>query len=103
MTYFNTYSQDNCLLECRVKKIAKQCGCSPWFVPIDRSGLNQMDVEDDPLAQLPVCEAKGNECFAEKTKKYNDDLIDRTECDCKNDCEMVHIFSTLQVKLKLNV
>ena len=41
--------------------------------------------------------AEGNTCFEEKIKAYNEDLIDRTNCDCKNDCEMVHTFSTLQV------
>ena len=28
--------------------------------------------------------------------RYGDDLIDRKECDCLNDCEMVHFFSTMQ-------
>ena len=38
-----------------------------------------------------------SECFEKKSKTYKDELVDREECDCKNDCEMVHIFSTLQV------
>ena len=28
--------------------------------------------------------------------RYSDDLKDRKECDCLNDCEMVHFFSTMQ-------
>ena len=28
--------------------------------------------------------------------RYTDDLSDRKECDCLNDCEMVHFFSTMQ-------
>ena len=28
--------------------------------------------------------------------RYEDDLTDREECDCLNDCEMVHFFSTMQ-------
>ena len=28
--------------------------------------------------------------------RYGDDLTDRNECDCLNDCEMVHFFSTMQ-------
>ena len=52
---------------------------------------------DDSINYLPVCSAEGKKCFEEKSKSYNEDLIDRTECDCKNDCEMVHTFSTLQV------
>lgn len=27
---------------------------------------------------------------------YSDELSDRKECDCLNDCEMVHFFSTMQ-------
>ena len=84
-------------MECRVKKIAKECDCAPWFVPIVRSGVSQLDVEENSIAGLDVCGPEGNKCFAEKSKIYNDDLTDIAECDCKNDCEMVHIFSTLQV------
>ena len=51
----------------------------------------------DSIDNLPVCTSQGNECFKDLSKSYNEDLIDRTECDCKNDCEMVHTFSTLQV------
>ena len=56
-----------------------------------------MDVEENSIAGLDVCGTEGDKCFAEKSKIYNDDLTDRTECDCKNDCEMVHIISSLQV------
>ena len=49
------------------------------------------------ISNLPVCTSNGNKCFEENSKSYNEDLIDREECDCKNDCEMVHTFSTLQV------
>lgn len=28
--------------------------------------------------------------------RYSDDLEDRKECDCLNDCEMVHFFSSMQ-------
>ena len=28
--------------------------------------------------------------------RYGDDLTDRKECNCRNDCEMVHFFSTMQ-------
>ena len=30
------------------------------------------------------------------TLRYSDDLEDRKECDCLNDCEMVHFFSSMQ-------
>ena len=98
LTYFGTYSQDNCLLECRVKKISKRCGCTPWFVPKEKiTKTGSKNPMDNVVNKLNVCTAEGNTCFEEKIKAYNEDLIDRTNCDCKNDCEMVHTFSTLQV------
>ncbi len=30
LTYFASYTQDNCLLECRYNKIMDRCGCAPW-------------------------------------------------------------------------
>ena len=99
LTYFGTYSQDNCLLECKVEKISKRCGCAPWFIPRRK---NSQNVAEDILNDLPVCDSEGSKCFEDKSKAYNEDLIDRSECDCKNDCEMVHTFSTLQVRAKLH-
>ena len=99
LTYFGTYSQDNCLLECKVEKISKRCGCAPWFIPRRK---NSQNVAEDILNDLPVCDSEGSKCFEDKSKAYNEDLIDRSECDCKNDCEMVHTFSTLQVRSKIH-
>jgi hypothetical protein len=31
LSVFNTYTQQNCLLECRLKSIASRCGCYPYF------------------------------------------------------------------------
>ena len=83
-------------MECRVKKISKRCGCAPWFIPRDKNKAMKMNA-DYSIDSLPVCQSQGIKCFEEQSKSYNEDLIDRTECDCKNDCEMVHTFSTLQV------
>ena len=83
-------------MECREKKISKMCGCAPWFIPRNK---NTQDNDDNSINNLPVCSIRGTECFKEKSKNYNEDLIDRSECDCKNDCEMVHSFSTLQVSI----
>ena len=91
LTYFQSYSQDNCLLECRVKKITKRCGCAPWFIPRRKFQGQTSEVD------LPICEAEGDKCFENKSKAYNEDINDRISCDCKNDCEMVHSFSSLQV------
>ena len=43
--------QDNCLLECRLKKITKACGCSPWYIRQD---------------SLQVCTYSGNQCLEER-------------------------------------
>ena len=32
LSFFKHYSQDNCLLECRLKKISNTCGCAPWYM-----------------------------------------------------------------------
>lgn len=77
--YPNHYSQDNCLLECKMKKIAQKCGCSPWFV-------NQQD--------LKLCNEVGNSCVQNSLNIYTDDLTDRQECDCRSDCGGIHFFAT---------
>ena len=59
--------------------------------------MGSKNSKNSVIKKLDVCMAEGNTCFEEKIKAYNEDLIDRTNCDCKNDCEMVHTFSTLQV------
>ena len=33
MTLFKTYSEENCLLECRAKQIFKKCNCLPYYYP----------------------------------------------------------------------
>ncbi len=80
VTLFPLYSQDNCLLECRLKKLSATCGCSPWYV--------------EAATDLPLCDPEGARCLREKFKSYRDDLVDRKECSCLNDCEMVHFFYT---------
>lgn len=33
LEFFKSYSQSNCLLECRSKRMYKKCGCVPWNWP----------------------------------------------------------------------
>ena len=81
-----------------MKKISKLCRCAPWFVPRNLRSKNVSENnEEDSINDLPICNLDGSKCFEEKSKAYKHELVDRKECDCKNDCEMVHIFSTLQV------
>ena len=79
LTLFSQYSQDNCLLECKIRKLSALCGCTPWY--IRQPGL-------------VICDPGGNRCLAEQLRSYRDDLSDRGECGCLNDCEMVHFFAT---------
>ena len=66
------------------------------FIPRNKGKAMKIGAGDS-IDNLPVCTSQGNECFKDISKSYNEDLIERTECDCKNDCEMIHTFSTLQV------
>jgi hypothetical protein len=80
LTYFEKhYSQDNCLLECRLTKIVERCGCAPWF-------LKQVDYK--------VCNIDGNECFKRQLDSYSEDLTDRADCDCRGDCGGIHFFAS---------
>ena len=89
-------------MECRIKKISKRCGCAPWFIPRSENTTKHdgHDDEKDDIKNLPVCNTEGSKCIQNKLKTYNEDLEDRAICDCKNECEMVHTFSTLQVRLQ---
>ena len=52
LTYFKkSYFQDNCLLECRIKKFAHKCGCAPWYLKHE---------------DLDICTQKGNMCSSEE-------------------------------------
>ena len=87
LTYFNHYSQDACLLECKLSKISAICKCEPWYMFAGK---------EEKSSTAKICGRKGINCFHKNLKKYKDDLSDRAECDCRNDCEMVHHFATLQ-------
>ena len=53
LSFFKHYSQDNCLLECRLKKISTRCGCAPWYL-INRNAAvcgqrgNQVGLSSSP-------------------------------------------------------
>lgn len=107
LTYFKHYSQDNCLMECKLKKVSKRCGCQPWYMfykladDDDDGGMGEASGNASYKAGAArettvICGSAGNECFRSQMEKYKDSLTDRTECDCRNDCEMVHFFATLQ-------
>ena len=98
LTYFSYYTQENCLLECKINKISVNCGCLPWFIPRkDKSFIKDADNSGANLLEsLDTCDEIGNDCFNEMVKNYRDEQRDIDGCDCKNNCEIVHTFTTLQ-------
>ena len=58
LSYFPTYSEPNCFLECSWERAKESCGCVPWYI----------------LSLFPnthLCERFGNNCFKEAiTKRY---------------------------------
>ena len=91
LTYFREYTQDSCLLECKMNKIARKCQCTPWYMvaAMPRPGDNQ-------TFEGNICGISGNRCFDAELRGYFEEHKDIEECDCKGDCEMVHFFTTLQ-------
>ena len=52
-------------------------------------------IYDNPYCiGLSICAPGGNRCVSSLLRSYRDDLSDRAECDCRDDCEMVHFFAT---------
>lgn len=91
LTYFQRYSQLNCLAECRAKLANRLCGCVPYFLPNNNS--------------YRVCDMNDMMCVRENRSAYYGDLaglhktihelnggIDEndihTPCDCLPDCEL---------------
>ena len=89
LTYFQFYKKDNCVMECRLKKMLSDCGCLPWYVPRKSSSQGQL------------CERKDEKCIL---KFLNSDNINTTEeCkECKNDCEMTHFWAAHEQEPKLS-
>jgi hypothetical protein len=80
LTFYKDYSQSNCLMECRMRKIAHECSCTPWF-------LNHNE--------HPICDSEGNACFLKATEEYHDEVKDIEGCDCRPDCEGNYFFTTM--------
>jgi len=80
VSLFGHYSQDNCLLECRLKRAVSACGCAPWYLA--------------PNLAAPVCGPGGNRCV--RLRLARDRAADKGACeaDCLTNCEMVHFFAT---------
>ena len=68
-TFTNHYSQDNCVLECKTRKIMKICKCYPWYMGHQKG--------------LKICDNFGNKCIKDEFEAYGDDLLDREDCDCR--------------------
>ena len=87
LTYFGHYSNDDCLMECRIKKISMICRCLPWFIP--RTSEND----------LQLCEKNGHDCFKKELEKLSDisNMNSATECtNCMSDCIDDHWITKLE-------
>ena len=70
-------------MECKLKKVSEICHCLPWHIP--------RNPEDE--SNLPLCGRGGNQCFQKQLNRYRKEAND---CEhCKDDCEMIHFFTTL--------
>lgn len=99
LSYFQRYSQLNCLAECRAEMAYRLCGCVPYFLPNNGS--------------YRVCEMNDTMCARENRSTYfgilreqnNRTALGRIEgvdentinfaCDCLPDCELNQYSSEL--------
>ncbi len=71
------YTQNNCILKCKLEKVLKKCKCLPWFSTFRKD--------------VPTCDLFGHKCYEQKMLQINDDL-DFTDknappCQCFPNCE----------------
>ena len=92
---FKWYSRVNCLYECTMAVVEKECGCRPWDYP---TSFNI----SEKFAKSRICDYFGNTCF--QALKSTDDVGEK-ECaeKCIPDCnEVKHSFSIEKSHLDLN-
>ena len=88
MKVFKWYSRVNCLFECSMDIIAKECGCRPWDYP---SGMKNISEYTSSL-EYRICDYFGNTCFH---AMMSTDLAEKQCAEkCLPDCnEVKHTFS----------
>ncbi len=71
------YTQNNCILKCKLEKVLKKCKCLPWFSTFRKD--------------VPTCDLFGHKCYEQKMLQINDDLDFTDEnnppCGCFPNCE----------------
>ena len=76
LRFFNVYTKENCMLECKVNAAKASCNCTPWDFPHNDSER--------------VCDMKGNLCFKEQMFSFK--MIagwkkkSRQTCQCYPSC-----------------
>ena len=94
LTVFKWYSRINCLYECNMAIVEKECGCRPWDYP---SSINI----SDKSTTSRICDYFGNTCFH---ALMSTDDIGEKQCaeKCIPDCnEVKHSFSIEKSPLDL--
>ncbi len=81
LTIFRKYSKSGCMLECKLRRAAKRCGCIPWDYPKLDEGA-------------PICHFQTTTCFKTEMSKG----VTPTECSCLNDCDLVSYTYDIIVK-----
>ena len=71
---FDTFTQENCYLECKMKIVALECGCVPWNYPA--------------LSNSELCSPMGNVCF-EKAMKVVSKKETFESCGCLPSCNRI--------------
>ena len=83
---FDTYSQDNCLFECKLELSTAACGCTPWYIATNGT--------------KPICDLFGNKCFEHMSLKTNDELDfsrpDNPPCGCFPACRSIKYIPEVQ-------
>ena len=80
--------QENCIFECKLEAVAKDCRCLPWF-------LNMTNL-------VPICNLFGNKCYEQKMLQINEGLdfeSEHPDCDCYPPCQYSSILNPVENKV----
>ena len=68
VTIFKTYSEENCLLECRAKSLLERCNCIPYYYP--RLDL-LFAAKSGNGSKAQICDWNGLKCLSNSSGWYS--------------------------------
>lgn len=100
LSYFQRYSQLNCLAECRAEMASRLCGCVPYFLPNNGSYRvcemnDMMCARDKRPTYFGVLREVDNRTAAPGRIEGIDESTIHFACDCLPDCELNQYSSEL--------